>query len=370
MSEKRTIKLLHGTNSSVIESIFKYGLLPEGFTNNAMFNYNDYGRKGKPKHPECIYLTDDLENAKRYAANAVKHNGGFPIIIEVEVNTDALTWDDDAFYRNYGDFDFGEKDIETGEWIRKPEKELWEQSLEINNQCAHYGKIPKSQFTRIYLDSKWWTIEQFEEIYQKYKEFNLRSTLLNENDEIYLKEFKIELDKFDLSLDITILNRIIYFYNLKNEVKLSNLEKVAFSIKLMQFVKENIKEFGAKIISASNLRTIGLNPKKSSFNYVFGVFEIKSNDDIIEDIKEKIDRSFKDKQILKDIIEGKASEEDFNQLYEFNPDFIEELIDYCKNILNYDDNKVLETLTNIKNKYHDIYDELQAEIEYLQHQLQ
>jgi hypothetical protein len=63
-----------------------------------MFNYNDYNRKGIPKHPDCIYLTNSLMIAKQYGANAVKKRGGFPFIFKVVVNQKNLTWDDDAFY--------------------------------------------------------------------------------------------------------------------------------------------------------------------------------------------------------------------------------------------------------------------------------
>jgi hypothetical protein len=366
IAKPKTIKLIHGTNSSIIDSVLKDGLLPEGLTGNAMFNYNDYGRKGEPKHADSIYLTDDLDAGIRYASNAVKHNDGFPVVLEMEVNESALSWDDDAFYKNYGDFDFGERDDETGEWIRKPSKDLWEQSLAINDQCTHAGTIEPSQFTRIYIENKWWSVDNFKNILDNYKDIKVNMTPLNEKDEINLKEFKMEIAKYGLSLTVSILGRRIYMYNLVENDKLDLISKTAVSIAIMEALKLSIKEFGAKIISSPELKRIGLNPKTSCFNYVFGSFDIKSDENILDELTEKVDRSFKDRDILKNIIDCKATDEDFNELYMYNPDFIDNLTTYCTGILNYDYNKVIETLNQISKNYHDAYEQLEAEVAYLE----
>lgn len=363
------IKLLHGTNSSFIDSVLKDGLIPEGFTGNAMFNYNDYGRKGEPKHADSVYLTNDLENAQRYAANAVKHNSGFPIVIESEVLEEALSWDDDAFYKNYGDFDFGERNDESGEWKRKPSKDLWEQSLDINMQCTHAGVVQPSQFTKIFIENKWWSIEDFKQILDHYNGISLDIVPLNEKNEINLREFKFDVANYELSITISVLGRRIYVYNLINGKELDLLQKTAVSIKILESLKGSIKEFGAKIISSPDLKKIGLNPKSSCFNYVFGSFELKSNEDILEDIQSKVDRSFNDRDILENIIKGSASEDEFDQIYKYNPDFIENLVEYCRNILNYDENVVIDTLKTIIDVYHDSYEQISAEIEYLEFNL-
>lgn len=221
IAKSKTIELLHGTNSSIIDSVLSEGLIPEGFTGNAMFNYNDYGRKGEPKHADSVYLTNDLENAQRYATNAVKHNGGFPIVIESEVLEEALSWDDDAFYKNYGDFDFGERNDENGEWKRKPSKDLWQQSLDINMQCTHAGVVQPSQFTKIFIENKWWSIDDFKTILSYYNDINLNIVPLNENKEINLREFKVDIVTYNLSITISILGRRIYLYNLVGQGELN-----------------------------------------------------------------------------------------------------------------------------------------------------
>lgn len=369
IAKSKTIELLHGTNSSIIDSVLSEGLIPEGFTGNAMFNYNDYGRKGEPKHADSVYLTNDLENAQRYATNAVKHNGGFPIVIESEVLEEALSWDDDAFYKNYGDFDFGERNDENGEWKRKPSKDLWQQSLDINMQCTHAGVVQPSQFTKIFIENKWWSIDDFKTILSYYNDINLNIVPLNENKEINLREFKVDIVTYNLSITISILGRRIYLYNLVGQGELNLFEKTAVSIKIMETLKSSVKEFGAKIISSPDLKKIGLNPKYSCFFYVFGSFDLKSVEDIMEDIQSKVDRSFNDRDILENVIKGSATEEEFDQIYKYNPDFIENLVDYCRNILNYDENTVIDTLRKIISIYHDSYEQISAEIEYLEFNL-
>lgn len=361
---ENTIKLLHGTSSRFINSIMDRGLLPEGFTGNAMFNYNDYGRKGEPKHPDCVYLTNDLENAIRYSTNSVKHNGGFPFVVEVEVDTSSLTWDDDAFYKNYGDFDFGKKDDSTGEWITKPKKELWEQSLDINFQCAHYGKIESNNFKRIFLNGKWISIDDFLNIINEYKQLEIHSIVINDDKSCLLKDFRIET-KNSFKSRVTILNRRIYLYDFSLKQDLNNYQKSALSIKIMEWLKETIGEFGAKIIYTPDFKKINYNAKLSCFNYVFGLFEIKSNDSIIEDLEKKIYRAHDDSNILEKIINCTANEEEFDSLYEYSVDFVGDVVSYCENVLNYENDKIITVLTNIQNKYKDSYDQIDAEIEYL-----
>lgn len=361
---EETIKLLHGTSSKYIDSILTEGLLPEGFTGNAMFNYNDYGRKGEPKHPDCVYLTNDLENATRYSTNSVKHNGGFPFIVEVEVSTSALTWDDDAFYKNYGDFDFGEKDESNVEWIKKPSKELWQQSLDINMQCSHYGKVEPKDFKRVFLNGKWISFDNFVEIVKEYKKVEIQHSIVNEDNSCSLKDMIIESNN-SFKSRTTILGRNIYFYDFSIGESLNSYQKSALSIKIMEWLKSQIKEFGAKITYTPDFKKINYNAKASCFAYVFGVFEIKSNDGILEELQNRINDGHHESDILKKIIDGTASEDEFDLLYNYSIDFVGDIIEYCKNMLNYNKDKIIEVLTNIKEKYKDSYEQLEAEIEYL-----
>lgn len=362
--KESTIKLLHGTSSKLIESIFEHGLLPQGLTDNTMFNYTDYGRKGVAKHVDCVYLTNDLENAIRYANNAVKHKGGFPIVMEVEVDTKALTWDDDAFYKNYGDFDFGEKDEETGEWIRKPKKPLWEQSLDINTQCAHHGKIERNRFKRFYINSKWIGVYEFIRIYNEYDNMKLKAELMNEKKDYYYKDFKISLENY-LSLMMTIIDRNIFFYNLTVEKAFDKFQKPAFSLALMEFAKDNLKEFGAKIFYTSGFKQIGFNPKNSSLGYAFGRFEINTQENIMEYIELKLQRMDYDSELLTKIIKCEATDEEFDSIYEYSVDFAGDLIEHCKNVLEMSDEEIIDALKRVKQRYNDAYNELDSEIEYL-----
>lgn len=360
-----TIELMHGTNSTIMDSVLQNGIIPSGFTSNFMFNYNDYGRKGEPKHPDCIYLTNDLENAKRYSANAVKHNKGFPVVMKVEVETDALTWDDDAFYKSYNEFDFAEKDFVDKEFISKPNKELWEQSLEINKQCSHHGIIKKEQIKEIFLNGKWISINDFIQVFDTYKNIEIKSSLVNSSTKFFLKDFVIDvIDK--IKCNISFIDRNIYLYNL-NEVNmnLSNFEKTALSVKIMEFLKENIKEFGATIIYSSEFKQIGFNPKTSCLGYIFGIFEVKSEKDILTKVVEDSDDKNKKSELLSSILNCTAEEDEFNLAYEYSVDFVGDLVEYCKNFLQYDNNKIINVLHQVKQKYNDAYNQLDAEIEYL-----
>jgi hypothetical protein len=362
---EKTVRLMHGTSSTIIEGVFKDGLMPEGLTGNAMFNYNDYGRKGEPKHPECVYLTNDLEDALKYGANAVKHNGGFPVIIEMEVSTDALTWDDDAFYKNYGDYDFGEKDPDTGEWVKEPKKPLWEQSIEINKQCAHFGKVEPKKFKRIYLNGKWVSTYDFIRIYNEYDSMNLKDEEIKEKKNYYFKDFELEVPGF-VSLILTIIDRNVFFYNVTLlEKDFDKYQKQAFSLKLMEFAKQNIKEFGAKVYYTPDLKVLGLNPKASSLGYVFGRFQIDDQSGLVEQMKERIKRLDGDSEIMDKIASGKASEEEFHSVFAYSVDFVGDLVDHCKETLGYSNDKIISVLQTVKQKYNEAEDEAQAEIEYL-----
>lgn len=362
--KKDTVKLLHGTSSKLAESIFQNGLLPQGLTDVTMFNYSDYGRDGHAKHIDCIYLTDDLENAIRYATNAVKHKGGFPLILEVEVETSALTWDDDAFYKNYGDFDFGEKNEETGEWIKKPSKQLWEQSLVINNQCTHHGKIERGSFKRIFLNSKWIGTYDFVRIYNSYDEMDLQSELVSEKQEYYAKDFSVSIGE-ELRLMLSIIDRNLFLYNLESTKAFDKFERPAFSIKLMEFMKDNLKEFGAKIFYTSEFKSLGFNPKASSLGYAFGRFEIAPQDDIAEHVQLRLERMDSDSELMTKIVSCEASEEEFDSIYEYSIDFVGDLIEHCKDALQMDDDTIIDALKHVKQQYNDAYNELDSEIEYL-----
>lgn len=364
VEKQEKIKLLHGTSSELAESIFENGLLPQGLTDTTMFNYSDYGRDGEARHIECVYLTNDLDNAIRYANNAVKHKGGFPMIVEVEVEKSALTWDDDAFYKNYGDFDFGEKDEESGVWERKPSKELWEQSLEINDQCAHHGKIERDSFKRVYLNSKWISTYNFIRIYNAYDEMNLQSDLLEEKKEYYYKDFSVSIGE-NVKLIASIIDRNIFLYNLETVKAFDKFEKHAFTLKIMEFLKDNIKEFGAKIFYTSDFKSLGFNPKNSSLGYVFGRFEINKQEDILTHVELRLQRMDEDSALMTKIINCEASEEEFDSIYEFSIDFIGDLIEHCENVLEMDDSSIIDVLKTVKQQYNDAYNELDSEIEYL-----
>lgn len=362
--KKNTVKLMHGTSSELIESIFENGLLPQGLTDTTMFNYNDYGRQGVAKHVECIYLTDDLENATRYANNAVKHKGGFPVIVEVEVEESALTWDDDAFYKNYGDFDFGKKDEETGEWINKPAKQLWEQSISINNQCAHHGKIIRDKFVRFYLNSKWIKVYDFIKTFNKYDEMKIQSELVNEKKEYYFKEFTFNLNE-NVKGMMTVIDRNIFLYNLEVAKSFDKFEKSAFSLSLMELMKNNLKEFGAKIFYTSDFKSLGFNPKNSSLGYVFGRFEIGPQENILEQIELRIGRMDVDTEVFNKIITNEATEEEFDSVYEYSIDFVGDLVEFCKDAHEMEEQEIIEILKSVKQQYNDAYNELDAEIEYM-----
>lgn len=361
----RKVELMHGTNSSVIESVLQTGLMPVGLTGNAMFNYNDYGRKGEPKHPECIYLTDDLTDALRYSANAVKHNEGFPVVLKVKVDSDDLTWDDDAFYKSYGKFDFGEKDPETGEWIRKPKKEYWKQSLDINMQCSHYGRIPPSQFVEVYLNGRWFDIEDFTHIYNEYKKIQIEALSLHENNRYIYKEYKIT-SLNTISFILTIVNRNVYFRNLEFESELDKYQEQALSTKIMEFTKNKLGEFGATVYYDPSFRKINFNPKVSCFNYVFGAFKIINSEDAYKEISDKLTERERLSDEIEAVIKGTATYDQFDDLYEYNVDFIGDIVNYCRNVLEYNKGKTIEVLQGVKKKYNDAYDQIEAEIEVLE----
>ncbi|MNM62935.1 hypothetical protein D3C81_742860 [compost metagenome] len=361
---EKTIKLMHGTSSTIIEKVFSDGLVPEGLTGNAMFNYNDYGRNGEPKHPECVYLTDDLEDALRYGANAVKHNNGFPVILEVEVSVDALTWDDDAFYKNYGDYDFGERDTQTGNWIRRSKKPLYEQSLEINRQCAHFGTIHPNKFKRIFLNGKWISTYDFIRIYNEHDKMKLKANEIKEKKNYYFRDFEIEIVDYAKML-LTIIDRNVFFYNINISQEFDKYQKQALSLKLMALAKENIKEFGAKIYYTPDLKSVGFNPKSSSLGYVFGRFQINNQEELVNQMKERIIRLDGDSEILDKIVSGKVSKEEFEGVFLYSVDFIGDLVEHCRDILGFSNDKIISVLQTVKQTYNEASDEAQAEIEYL-----
>jgi hypothetical protein len=362
-SSKKTT-LYHGTSSVFINNILQYGLLPEGYTGNAMFVYNDYNRKGKPKHQDCVYLTNSLSSGKRYAANAVKNKSGFPIVLKVLVSEDSLTWDDDAFYKKYKNFDFGEKDVNKLKWNRKPEKELWQQSLDINQQCSHYGIIEPKEIISFLINGKWLTISELQEALIQFDNLNFNYQKINENKKLGLFDYSLRVgDIFDF--EVSIINRNIYLYNVKQYRMPTILEKICMSIKIMQFLKENIGEFGATVVLSTDFKTLGFKPESSVFNYVFGVFKTIENKNLIFELKKSIKYSLIKNSLFQKTINGKATKKEFDFVYDYSVDFVGELISYCENVLGYDINLILKTLTNIQSIYEKSKNQIIPEIKYL-----
>jgi hypothetical protein len=72
------------------------------------------------------------------------------------------------------------------------------------------------------------------------------------------------------------------------DFELSQNEKTTFSISLMENIKNNTFEFGAKITYDEKFIKLGINPKYSSFNYVFGIFESCDSESLINHLNSSI----------------------------------------------------------------------------------
>lgn len=366
-SNKQVI-LYHGTSSSFAEDILKNGILPEGYTGNTMFDYRDYNRKGLSKHPDSVYLTNSLLVSKNYSKNSTKKQGGFPIVLKVSVDEELLTWDDDALYRQYKDFDFGKQDIENLRWEKKPPKKLWEQSIEINKQCSHLGVVGVDRIQSIFINGKWIEVEKFKEVLKEYDNLNLHTQLINKNALLDIKDYTMSIDE-EINLNVSIVGRKIYIYNLRYEkenISLSTSKKTAISIKIMQEIKNNVDEFGATIIYDNEILKIGINPKNSVFNYVFGVFKIINGEPLLEDLKKSTDELNIYHKIIRKIVYGKATEKEVKFVSSYSIDFLGDVIKFCVKVLKNNKSSLIKNLETIRDKYKSIYKIVNDKIKYLQ----
>ncbi|MNC34907.1 hypothetical protein D3C75_833650 [compost metagenome] len=99
---------------------------------------------------------------------------------------------------------------------------------------------------------------------------------------------------------------------------------------------------------------------------MFGSFEIKNEEGLIDELNDKVNLSYKNNEVMKNIVELKASEDEFRLLYDYSIDFVDDLMFFCKTVLGQDDNDIIEILTKISKHYPDSYEQIKAEIEYLQ----
>jgi hypothetical protein len=359
------VELLHGTTSAFIDSLLNDGILPVGMTGNVQFNYVDYGRKGVPKHPNAVYLTDDLPTAIRYADNAAKKNGGFPMVVRVKVKEDNMSWDDDAFYRFNNRFDFGTRD-DKGNLTKKPKQSLWRQSMKINHQATHIGRILFKDMLEFYIESKWVTPDTFKKVLDVYKSMKVDVKTVSQDELNTDKKLSVKVDG-GISFDVDSVNRYAFFHNLTGtEDSFDQVKKLAASLKIMEQVTKNIGEWGQVLEYLPSFKKIGFNPAKSGFNYVFsGYRTISSDDEVTKRMKEEKDKDTAYQKDLKKVVELKASQEEFEDVYDFSIDFVGDVVNYCTKVLKHNNSKIIEVLESIGEKYKDSYDQIEAEIDYL-----
>ncbi len=368
ISNKNVI-LYHGTSSVYMDEVLKNGIIPGTYTGKSVYKYINYNRKGKPKHPDSVYLTNSVDKCIEYANQAVKNLGGFPIVLKVSADESALTWDDDSFYMGYGEFDFGEKNVEEISWNREPKKELWEQSLDLQQQLSHHGIVKPNQISSIHINEKWISKSDFIEIFEKYKDINLKSEIINIDKELSLIDHLIQIEGF--SFIATFVNRKIYMYNfqIEEETKYETTEKEANSIAIMQFLKESLLEFGAEIVYTKDIYRVAINPKKSLFFYAFGISTEKTEEKLFEDIELSIEYLRQNNDIFKKLIDGNATEKEFDFVYNYSIDFVGDFISFCKNKEELSEKEIINVMKKIKDKYKNAYVDLSAQIEYLEFNL-
>lgn len=134
------IKLYHGTSSSRLKGILKYGLMPHSKTKD---QNRQWQTSGAIYDNNAIYLADTIERALYYSTNAFKNNpGDIPIVLEVELEVDnkLLRADDDWLSEH-----FGEDSSKYGKHIYE-----WEKSLREKSQVSYIGRIPPNRIKVVY----------------------------------------------------------------------------------------------------------------------------------------------------------------------------------------------------------------------------
>lgn len=98
LGSAKNLVLYHGTSSTAWENgdkpASKFGLSPGG---PASTNWSGSGR-ALVSYQKAIYLTYDVDQARKYAAKAAEVQGGNEIVLKVTVPTDKLVPDDDYVY--------------------------------------------------------------------------------------------------------------------------------------------------------------------------------------------------------------------------------------------------------------------------------
>ena len=141
-----TIKLMHGTSSSLLKLIKENGLIPP--------LYSNIKTNKETKSEDRIYLTSNVNYAKRFADLAVSKFGGEKIIITVKLDSNNLFIDEDVL-TEYLDSD------ENGYYFANDEDEsryyTLEQinnltgldSLNIDEKCRYKGIIKPEMICHI-----------------------------------------------------------------------------------------------------------------------------------------------------------------------------------------------------------------------------
>ena len=135
----------HGTDAANVESIETHGLRPRSANNDVEGTW-----KGR-SHPECVYLTNNLHVARRFAQRFDKG-----AVFEVTLTSDEALRADDNFlwYRFLKEesvsFDQCEElDTWNALVATVPKDNRWKDSLKEQELCSHHGTIPPSQIKKV-----------------------------------------------------------------------------------------------------------------------------------------------------------------------------------------------------------------------------
>ena len=94
---QRTRIMYHGTSSSLLPSIMKFGLLPNAPVKSSYLDQPHLRSFGG------VYLTSDLDIAKDGANQAIKSHGGNPILITVQYVQGSGGLDEDLVFKKFID---------------------------------------------------------------------------------------------------------------------------------------------------------------------------------------------------------------------------------------------------------------------------
>lgn len=135
--------LYHGTTDTFLESILKFGLIPNP-------PQKGYG-SDVPEHisfPDAVYITPDLHKARSAAETVTEMYGGQPIIVEVSHTLSSGKLDEDAIFQDLLEYIVSQYESTRG---NLNDSTIYSTIKYVIEHIKDYGKLTKKSIALLFV---------------------------------------------------------------------------------------------------------------------------------------------------------------------------------------------------------------------------